>query len=137
METAEILDRVNTDCGSSGFDVSQILLSLGGLVSVTQMPSVWQIQPHQTVVRSHNSLIDLKICWASTQRLHVDAPFLRIKFECLKRPGLASQFNCVNELIAAVISSTRIPLGVFVGHRRAQSVEDRAGCEVFGSDEND
>jgi hypothetical protein len=40
-------------------------------------------------------------------------------------------------LIPTVISRSWVSLGVLVGHGRSQSIEDGAGGNIFGSDEDD
>jgi hypothetical protein len=55
----------------------------------------------------------------------------------LESTSLASQLNRVNMLIPTVISRSWVSLGVLVGHGRSQSIEDGAGGNIFGSDEDD
>ena len=93
-----------------------------------------QIQPHQPVVRSHDCLIYLQICWASAQGLYIDTPFLGIEVECVQCSGLASQFDSVYELVATVVSCAGITFGILVGHGRAKGIEDSARSEVLRSD---
>jgi hypothetical protein len=40
-------------------------------------------------------------------------------------------------LVSAVVAGTGVSLGVFVGHRRTESVENGAGSDVLGGDEED
>ena len=82
---------------ASQFVVSTVMdensLPLRGLVTVTQMTTMGQIKTHQSIMRSHDSLVDLKICRTATQALDVDTPFGRVEMESLESTGLASQLN--------------------------------------------
>ena len=40
-------------------------------------------------------------------------------------------------LVSTIVSSTWVSLGVLVGHGRSQSIEDGAGGNIFGGDEDD
>lgn len=60
---------------------------------MTQVTTMRQIKTHQSVMRSHDSLVDLKIGGATTQALDIDTPFLRIQVESLESSGLASQLD--------------------------------------------
>jgi hypothetical protein len=40
-------------------------------------------------------------------------------------------------LVAAIVSCAWVALGVLVGHWGSQCVEDGAGCDVLGGDEDD
>jgi hypothetical protein len=60
---------------------------------MTQMTTMWQIKTHQSIMRSHDSLVDLEIGRATRQALNIDPPFLRIQIESLKSTSLASQLN--------------------------------------------
>lgn len=102
-----------------------------------QMTSVGQIKTHKPIVRSHDSLVDLQIGWATTQTLDIDAPFLGIKVEGLESTSLAGQLNGVDVLVSSIVSGTWIALRVFVGHGRSQCIEDGAGGNIFGGDEDD
>lgn len=104
---------------------------------MTQMPSVRKIQAHQSLMWSHQCLVDLQIGRAATQALHIDPPLLRIQAECLERASLAGQLNGVDMLVATIVSSTRVAFGVFVGHGRAKGIENGTGCKVLGGNEDD
>lgn len=111
---------------------------LGGrLVTVAQVATVRQIQTHQTAVDRHQSLVDLQVGRASTVRLDVDTPLGRVEAEGLEGTPLAEQLDLVDVLVATVVASTRKTLGVLVGHGRAKSIEDGAGGNVLGGDEDD
>ena len=71
----------------------QAVLSLGRLVPVTQMTSMREIKTHESVMWSHNSLVDLKIGRATTQALNIDTPLLRIQMESFESTRLAYQLN--------------------------------------------
>jgi hypothetical protein len=60
---------------------------------VGQVTTVRQIKAHQSVMRPHDSLVDLQIGRGTTQALDVDTPFLRVQVESLESTGLASQLN--------------------------------------------
>lgn len=113
------------------------LLFLRCLIPMAQMPSVRQIKAHQPLMWPHDRLIDLQICRTATQALYVDAPPLRIQPESLEGAGLTGEFDGVDVLIAAIIACARIAFGVLVRHRRPERVEDGAGGEILGGDEDD
>jgi hypothetical protein len=75
-----------------------------------------QIKTHQSIMRSHESLVNLKVRRAATQALNVDAPFCRIQLESLESTSLASQFDGIDVLVPTIVSGTWVTLGVFVGH---------------------
>ena len=83
---------------------------------MTQMASMREIKTHKSIMRSHDSLVDLQIGRATTQALNVDTPFLGIAVEGLEGASLAGQFDGINVLVSTVVSGTWVPLGVFVGH---------------------
>lgn len=88
-------------------------------------------------MRSHQCLVHLQIRRRSAQALHIDAPFVAVQAERLQSASLAGQLDGIDPLIPAVISCTGVALGVFVGHGRAEGIEDGAGGEVFAGDEDD
>jgi hypothetical protein len=60
---------------------------------VTQMTTVRQIETHESIMGSHDSLVDLEVCRASTQALNIDTPFLGVQMESLESTRPASQLN--------------------------------------------
>lgn len=40
-------------------------------------------------------------------------------------------------LVTTVVAGTWVTLRVLVGHWRTQGIEDGAGCNIFGGDEDD
>ena len=69
------------------------LLSLGRLVTVTQMTTVWKIEAHESVMGFHNSLVDLEVGRTAAQALNIDTPFLGVQMESLESTRPASQLN--------------------------------------------
>lgn len=104
---------------------------------MAQVTTVRKVQTHQTTVRWHEGLIDLQVGWAPTQGLHVDTPLVRGEVEGFKSTILAKHLDLVDELVATVVTSTRLALRVLVGHGRAKSVEDSTGGDILGGDQND
>jgi hypothetical protein len=100
------------------------------------MATVGEIQSHQTVVGTHQGLIDLQIGRTATQTLDVDTPFGGVQVEGLKGTHLASQFDGIDMLVTTVVTGTRVTLRVLVGHGRAQSIEDSTGGEVLGGNQD-
>lgn len=96
-----------------------------------------QIQTHQAIMRSHDSLINLQIGRGTRQALNIDTPSLLLQVESLQGTSLTRQLNGVNMLVSTVVSCSWVALGVFVAHWRAESVEDGAGGYVLGGDEDD
>lgn len=113
METAEILHFL---LARISIEEKVHPLPLRGLVAVAQVATMGQVQAHQSIMRSHDSLVDLKVGGAATQALDVDTPFLGIAVEGLEGASLAGQFDGINVLVSTVVSGTWVPLGVFVGH---------------------
>lgn len=101
------------------------------------MTTVGQIKAHESVMRSHESLVDLEVCRATTQALDIDTPLGFVKMESSESTSLARQLNSVNVLVSTIVSCTRVTLGVFVGHGRSQCIEDGAGGNIFGGDQDD
>lgn len=95
------------------------------------MSTVWEVKTHQSIMRSHDSLVDLQICRAAAESLHIDAPFVRLQVECLEGASLAGEFDGIDVLVATVVSGSRITFGVFVGHGGAESIVDSAGGDVL------
>lgn len=112
-------------------------LSLGSLIAVRQVTTVWEIKTHKSVMWSHNSLVDLEVCWRTTQALNIDTPFLGVQVECLESTSLAGQLNRVDVLVSTVVSSTWVSLRVFVWHGWSQSIEDGTGGNILGGNEDD
>lgn len=100
------------------------------------MPTVRQVQAHQSVVGAHDGLVDLQVCRATTERLHVDPPFLWVEVEGLQGSRLACEFHRVNVLVSSVVSCPGISFGVLVRHGRAEGIEDGAGGDVLGRNED-
>ena len=101
------------------------------------MSSVRQIQPHQSVMWSHKGLVHLQVGRTAAQALHIDTPLLRVEMESLQCSLLARQFHGVNVLVSSIVSCSGVSLGVLVGHGRAQGVEDSAGGDVLGGNQDD
>ena len=104
---------------------------------MTQVTSVGQVKTHQTVVRAHESLVDLQVGRATTQALDVDTPLVGLEVEGLQSPSLACKLNGINVLVTTIVTSSRISLRVLVGHGRAKSIEDSTRSEVLrGNQDN-
>lgn len=101
------------------------------------MSTVWQIKTHQSIMWSHDSLVNLEVRGATTQALDIDTPFLRVQMERPKSTVLAGQLNRVDMLISAVVSCTRITFRVFVRHWGSQGIENSSGCNIFGGNKDD
>jgi hypothetical protein len=104
---------------------------------VTQVSAVREIQSHQSVMWSHQCLVDLQIGRAAAQALHVDPPPLRIQAERFECTGLTGQLDGIDVLIPSIVSSARIAFGVFIGHGRAQRIENGARGEILRGDQDD
>lgn len=85
---------------------------------MAQMPSMRKIEPHQSFMWSHNSLVDLEIGRTATEALHIDAPLVGIQPESLQRAGLTGEFDSIDVLVPAVIACPWIAFRVFVRHWR-------------------
>lgn len=104
---------------------------------MAQMATVRQVKTHEPLVWAHDGLIDLQVGRAAAQALNVDAPFLRVKAECLKSSLLAEQLDGVNVLVSSVVTGTGVALGVLVGHGRTERIEDGTRGDVLRGDEED
>jgi hypothetical protein len=85
----------------------------------------------------HESLVDLQVGRAARQRLHINTPLVRVQVENLQGTGLAGQLDRINVLVTAVVASTGVTLGVFVGHWGAQRIVDSARSDIFRGDQQD
>lgn len=101
------------------------------------MATVGQIQAHEPVVRPHDGLIRLQVGRATAQALNVDTPLLGVQTKGLEGARLAEQLDRVDVLVTSVVTGTWVTLGVLVGHGRTERVEDGAGCDILGGDEED
>ena len=104
---------------------------------MTEMAAMGQIETHQTVMRTHQGLVDLEVGWATTQTLHIDPPLLRIEVESAEGAGLACQLNGVNMLVPAVVTSPRVAFRILVAHGRTQRIVDGSRCDIFRRNEDD
>lgn len=104
---------------------------------MAQVATVGKVQTHQTTVRRHESLVDLQVCRASTEALDVYTPLGGVEVEGLESTLLAEKLNLVNVLVTTVVTGTWETLGVLVGHGRAKGIEDGAGGDVLGGDQDD
>lgn len=102
-----------------------------------QVTTVGKVKTHQTIVGTHESLVDLQVGRAATQALDVDTPLGGVQTEGLESTLLAGDLNGINVLVTTVVTSTGVTLRVLVTHGRAQSVEDGAGGEVLRGDQDD
>lgn len=124
--------REGLEVGGNGRD-----LAGGGLVAVTQVTTVGEIQAHQAVVGTHESLVDLEVGGATRKALNVDAPLGGVEVEGLESTLLAGDLNGVDVLVATVVTSTGVTLGVLVAHGRTKSIEDSTRSEVLGGNQDD
>lgn len=104
---------------------------------MAQMATVGQIQSHQPVMRPHDGLVSLQVCWATAQALDVDTPLLWVEAKGLESTRLAQKLDRVNMLVSAVVTGAGVALGVLVGHGRAKSIKDGARSDILGGDEED
>lgn len=109
----------------------------GSLVAVAQVATVGEVKAHQTAVGRHQRLVDLQVGRAAAEGLDVDAPLGGVEVKGLESALLAEQLDLVNVLVATVVAGARLALGVLVGHGRAEGVEDGAGSDILGGDEDD
>lgn len=115
----------------------QNLLSGGSLVTVTQVTTVGEVKTHETVVRAHEGLVDLQVGRATTEALNVDAPLGGVQVESLEGTSLAGKLDGIDVLVATVVASAGVTLGVLVAHGGTQSIEDSVGGEVLRGDQDD
>jgi hypothetical protein len=111
-------------------------LLLGGLVTVAQMATMGKVETHETAVDRHDSLVDLEVGRGSRKALDVDTPLLGVEVESLKSTLLAETLDLVDVLVATIVTSTGVTLRVLVGHGGTKGIEDSAGGDVLGGDED-
>ena len=111
-------------------------LPLRSLVTVAQVTTVGKVKTHETAVRRHDGLVNLQVGRASTEALDVDTPLLGVNVEGLESTLLAEELDLVDVLVATIVTGTGVTLGVLVGHGGAKSIEDGAGGDVLGGDED-
>lgn len=104
---------------------------------MAQVATMGEVQTHQTTVGRHESLVDLQVGRASTEALDIDTPLGGVDVEGLEGTLLAEKLDLVNVLVATVVTGARETLGVLVGHGRPKSIEDGAGGDVLGGDQDD
>ena len=104
---------------------------------MAQVASVGEVKTHEAVVGAHEGLVDLKVGRAATEALHVDTPLGGVQVESLEGTSLAGELNGIDVLVATVVASTGVTLGVLVAHGGTQGIEDSVGGEVLRSDQDD
>lgn len=102
-----------------------------------QVTTVGEIKTHQTVVRTHESLVDLQVGRATAKALNVDTPLGGVQVEGLESTLLAGDLHGIDVLVATIVTGTGVTLGVLVAHGRAKGIEDGTGGEVLrGNQDN-
>ena len=96
-----------------------------------QMPPMRQIKPHDGVPRLEDRKVDRHIGLGTGVGLDIDMRGTEQRLGPLDGQGL----SLIHELTAAIISPTRIPLGVLVGHNGACRLQHRLAHEVLRGDE--
>lgn len=104
---------------------------------MTQVTTVGEVKTHETVVRAHESLVDLQVGRATTEALNVDAPLGGVEVESLEGTSLAGKLDGINVLVATVVASAGVTLGVLVAHGGTQGIKDSVGGEVLRGDQDD
>lgn len=103
---------------------------------MAQMATMGKVETHKTAVDRHDSLVDLEVGRGSRKALDVDTPLLGVEVESLKSTLLAETLDLVNVLVATIVTSTGVTLRVLVGHGGTKGIEDSAGGDVLGGDED-
>ena len=101
-----------------------------------QVTTVGEVKTHQTVVGTHQSLVNLQVGRATTEALNVDTPLGGVQVESLESTVLASDLNGINVLVTTVVTGTGVTLRVLVGHGGTQGLEDSGGGEVLRGDQD-
>jgi hypothetical protein len=99
--------------------------------------TVGEIKTHQTLMGTHEGLVDLEVGRATRKALDVDTPLGGVEAESLEGTLLAGDLNGIDVLVATVVTGTGVTLGVLVAHGRTQSIEDSAGGEVLRGNQDD
>lgn len=101
------------------------------------MATVRKVKTHETVMGTHESLVDLQVGRATTQALDVNTPLVGVEVKGLESTGLAQKLNGIDVLVSTIVTSTGVALRVLVAHGRTKSIEDSAGGEVLrGNQDN-
>ncbi len=104
---------------------------------MAQMATVRKVKTHETVMGTHESLVDLQVGRATTQALDVNTPLVGVEVKGLESTGLAQKLNGIDVLVSTIVTSTGVALRVLVAHGRTKSIEDSAGGEVLrGNQDN-
>lgn len=103
---------------------------------MAQMATMGKVKTHETTVRGHDSLVDLEVGGGSRETLDIDTPLLRVDVEGLEGTALAEKLDLVDVLVATIVTSTGVTLGVLVGHGRTKGVKDGTGGDVLGGDQD-
>mmetsp|Transcript_46919 Transcript_46919/g.101990 ORF Transcript_46919/g.101990 Transcript_46919/m.101990 type:complete len:433 (-) Transcript_46919:82-1380(-) len=111
-------------------------LLVGQLVPVAQVSAVGQIQRHNPVVNVQQTCVRREVGRGSRQHLNINTPLRRIQPKRVQSALLAQSFCLVNKLVAAIVATPRIPLGVLVGHHAADSLQNTPGCEVLAGNQH-
>merc|ERR1712130_591870 len=125
-----VVDNASLEVGGHSAD----LLSRS-LVAVAQVTAVGKIKTHDTLVRAHDSLVNLQVGGRARQTLDVHAPVLRLEMESLERSPLARKLDLVDVLVTAIVPGSRVTLTVLVAHARAERVEDGTRSDVLRGDQ--
>lgn len=112
-------------------------LSGVGLITVRKMATVGEVKTHETLVGSHDGLVDLEVGGRAREGLDIDTPLGRVNVEGLQSTLLAQSLNAVNVLVTTIVSGARVALRVLVAHGRSQGIKNGLGGEVLRGDEND
>lgn len=109
----------------------------GSVISMGQMTSTWQIQPHDSGMRRQKGCINRKVCWTARVGLHIHTPIFFIKVESFQCTILTEIFHLVNDFISSIVPVSWLSLRILVGQRRAQAFHDSPRGEVLRGNEFD
>ena len=95
------------------------------------MTTFGQRHSHEAFARRDQSCEDGKVSRAAREGLHIARPLFRVEIVGLERSLLRQSLNLIDKLVAAVVSSTRVTLGILIRQTGALQLHDVPACEVL------
>lgn len=101
------------------------------VITMANMTSWQDIQPHDAILRLQKGSVHRKICWRTWIGLHIYTPLFSIKMKSCQCSWLAKGLNLINVLIALIVSTARKTLRILVCQMAAQSFNNSQWSEVL------
>ena len=95
------------------------------------MSAFGKCQAHESSSRREQSRVDGKVSWTARESLYIDSPLFWVQSEGLQGTTLGKKLDLVDELIAAIVASTGVPLRVLVCQAGTLHLQCVARSEVL------